>query len=854
MSRALRAVYAATLSTAMLSFLCLPLASRAQSSDPAPDPTDSGYTSSFLANLDRTNTTEEENARARMEVIRETRGSDPTFASRVLDQANLQRQLYSNLLPGAGALAGVPTWISIGPTKTNHIQNEISLNASDSGRLRTILPHPTNPDIAYVLTCCGGLWKTTNFTQNKPTWTAKTDDLSTTSGGAAAFGHNPDTIYLGLGDPFEGNGLTGGVMLKSTDGGDHWGNIVGLPTASFVLDVKVETVNGHDIVLVGTDIGLYVSNDEGASYRLATDAALLQPSPFGTLPRTVWSIVKTSQGLVASTETLFFTPPTPIDGTGGIVISRDHGATWQSVTTLSETFTGKDANGNPVSTTVLHGRTTLGVGLPVDSVVYAFAANKGDRAQLDLFRSADGGQTWTALGLPGKTPINPNHDQPNMDIMEGQAFYNQMVLIDPTDSKRNTVYIGGQLSSAKSTDGGATWTVISNWLAQFGLPYVHADFHAAAFSNVGKNSLLLFGSDGGLFLSDDGGRTFADKHNDGLVTTIGYTIQSNPTHPASTIVGNQDNGTFVRWGNNDIWEQPLGGDGIGVGWSQATDAIALGSFEFSVIDSNDKRDPSKQNHWLLAINGINRRFATFFTSIATPSAIADQTGLNFFTYTSRQIYRTANGGESWTDIGHTTIPGRNPGDPSTPPSPGIGATRIFRDTPHGVGVSPTPTGLNHVAVVCNGGFLVFTHDGGTTWNQTGLIPPVPNPSGLGVPEWAGFNATVEWADNNTLYVGSESPIPSSRVAKSTDGGLHFVRSDSGLPDVPVNRILVSPTDKNTVYAATFLGVYRSTDGGAHWSRFGAGLPFVEVRDLYMPPDGSFLRIASYGRGNWEIHP
>jgi len=57
-----------------------------------------------------------------------------------------------------------------------------------------------------------------------------------------------------------------------------------------------------------------------------------------------------------------------------------------------------------------------------------------------------------------------------------------------------------------------------------------------------------------------------------------------------------------------------------------------------------------------------------------------------------------------------------------------------------------------------------------------------------------------------------------------------------------------------VFAATFVGVYRSTNGGASWSRFGAGLPFVEVRDLYMPPDGSFLRIASYGRGNWEIHP
>src|SRR5262249_62359911 len=97
--------------------------------------------------------------------------------------------------------------------------------------------------------------------------------------------------------------------------------------------------------------------------------------------------------------------------------------------------------------------------------------------------------------------------------------------------------------------------------------------------------------------------------------------------------------------------------------------------------------------------------------------------------------RTVNGGQSWTDIGHTRIPGRNPGDPDiSGPSPGIGATRIFRDTPHGVGVRPTATGLNHVAVVCNGGFLGFTHNGGNTWDQTGPIC-----TGLG---WAGFQFTV----------------------------------------------------------------------------------------------------------------
>jgi photosystem II stability/assembly factor-like uncharacterized protein len=113
---------------------------------------------------------------------------------------------------------------------------------------------------------------------------------------------------------------------------------------------------------------------------------------------------------------------------------------------------------------------------------------------------------------------------------------------------------------------------------------------------------------------------------------------------------------------------------------------------------------------------------------------------------------------------------------------------------------------------------------------------------------------VEWADDSTLYLASESPIPGGRIAKSTNGGLTFSRADTGIPDVPVNRVLVSPVNPNTVFAATFLGVYRSTNGGTSWSRFGAALPFVEVRDLYMPPDGSFLRVSTFGRGVWEIQP
>ncbi|BAC89565.1 nucleotidyl transferase AbiEii/AbiGii toxin family protein [Gloeobacter violaceus] len=41
-------------------------------------------------------------------------------------------------------------------------------------------------------------------------------------------------------------------------------------------------------------------------------------------------------------------------------------------------------------------------------------------------------------------------------------------------------------------------------------------------------------------------------------------------------------------------------------------------------------------------------------------------------------------------------------------------------------------------------------------------------------------------------------------------------------------------------------------GGAHWQLFGAGLPAVQVSDLYLPADGSFLRVSTYGRGIWQV--
>ena len=804
---------------------------------------ESGYTSKYLANLNKSKLGEADAARARQEAMKERFGTGQANVKAIFSEAQKQKQLYGKtLLPGGNAPTGTPVWQSLGPTKTNHIQNGISLNVVNSGRMRSILPNPSDPNVVYLLTSSGGLWKTTSFTKTFPAWTAVTDNQFSTSGGAAAFGRNiapgHETIYVGLGDPFDGTGWAGGIMLRTTDGGTTFSTVF-LPTASTIRDVKVDTSGTQDTIFVATDFGLYVSNDGGDTYNFHFDGAFASGQE--------WSIAQSSLGWLVSVEDYN-------TGEGSLMLTTDLGNTWTQV-------------GGGLNNT---GRMTLGVGGPGNSIVYAFAADPFDNNQQDVFRSTDGGNNFSGLGLGSKTPVNPNPDQPDMNIMAGQAFYNQMILVDPTDATGNTLYIGGQLSAAKSTDGGNTWRIISNWLAQFGLPYVHADFHAAAFSNLAGTKTVFFGSDGGLFTSTDGGKSFTDTKNVGVVSIIPYSLISTAKYPKTNIMGLQDNGTFSS--NGASWNQTIGGDGFGVGFSQANAAHALGSIYFEDIQHATGNPLPQQRKWTDVSAGIANScvYGTFFTAIATPNANVDPTGGVFYTYTAKQIFKTTDGGFTWTDIGHaahlvvnadcTAFVG------SVGPSPGISAGRSFRAVTHGIGVSPVPPdpndptadGKNHIAVAGGSGWVVVTHDGGATWHEASL-GTVGNGQ---IPNWGGFNSSVEWADNNTLYVATENASVSffgSHLAKSTDGGLTFTdisgapfTADNGLPQVPIDRVKVDPRNKHIVYVGTFLGLYRSTDDGATFSRFGAGLPMVEVSDIYMPLDGSFIRISTYGRGVWEL--
>jgi hypothetical protein len=761
--------------------------------------------------------------RARLEWRLQERGA-PSVAFKQHLMQLWQAQAAQRGAPDAAinATSG-PQWVPIGPTGADYEQNgSFTGFVRDSGRARTILPHPTDSDTVYFLTSGGGLWVTNNFTATQSTWRPLTDSLVTTSGGSVAFGRTPSVLYLGLGDPFDVINV-GGVMAKSIDGGVTWTNIVDLGFPFSVRDVKVDTSGTQDIVLVATDQGLFRSIDGGVTYAVATGPDLtFQIMGF-------WSLVQTSAGWLTNAKQC------PIGvaicaSPGALYISTDHGATWRLITNTGNVYTGA-------------GRTTVAVGAPSDSIVYAFAENSFSSDQLDLFRSTNGGQDWTALNINPKIPSNPNSDNPNMDLMHGQSFYNQMILVDPRDINRNTIYLGGNLSTAVSKDGGNTWTLLSNWLfdqanlRRIGLPYVHADAHAAAISNVpGATPALLFGNDGGLFVSTNGGTTWSSEKNNGLQTFLFYSLTSTPGFPSSVMGGTQDNGTRVRKGNTTIFNQSLGGDGLGTGWSQANTNTSIATAQGNSYGVNLTNQVPDINENFLRTRPPLINDAVFSTPVETPPPTADPTGKVFFTSSRLQVYETIDGGLTWTVIGsvgaatHTILAGTT-----------------LRSTAHAVGVSPVD--LLHVGVIASGGHVEITTDGGNTWTDRALNTLV---SGF---QTGISTASITWADNQTIYVTSVVPLTGApRVVKSIDGGVSWARADSGVPDVPTDRVIIDPRDstRNTLLAASDSGVFRSTDGGASWAPYGTGLPDAFVSDIYMPPDGSFLRIATHGRGIWEL--
>jgi hypothetical protein len=224
----------------------------------------------------------------------------------------------------------------------------------------------------------------------------------------------------------------------------------------------------------------------------------------------------------------------------------------------------------------------------------------------------------------------------------------------------------------------------------------------------------------------------------------------------------------------------------------------------------------------------------------------------FFHFSNSRVWKTTSSGLSTGTCAIVNQPGCGWKWFGSAGVAGIPAARRFRSTPYNLGVNPTD--LNSIAVGAASGFIDITTNLGTSWTDINLIAAIPG--------FTGFISNVIWQDSQNIWITSTDLAPGGkRVIKASIANpgdpwttATYTVLQSGLPDLPVTRLYFDPRDvsHNTIYAATHVGVYRTTNGGSSWSPFGNGLPTVRVNDIYMPPDGSTIRIATYGRGIWEL--
>jgi hypothetical protein len=723
------------------------------------------------------------------------------YRAYLLDVARAERLRWPELMPGVKSpkVIGGSQWVSLGPTTAATGPNGGGGSAVvDSGRINAIIPDGTR---LFVATAGGGVWR-----REGSAWTPLTETVGSLSVGTLAQDPtNHDRLYLGLGDPFDGTGV--GVLI-STNGGDAWSDPILLGNSMIIPQIVVDS-STPSIVLAATDQGLYRSTNSGASWSKVAISTGLATGPF------VWSIAQTGAhsfvlGLGENVADSFLT------NNGQVWYSTNDGASWtQSTGVAAQTAVG---------------RITVASAPSAPQTVYAMAADGSSSSSNDLYeiyKSTNGGQSWTALGVANKTIKGGGG--PMSGLTNGQAWYDLVVLVDPNNP--STVYFGGALNAVKTTDGGSTYTAISDWLGN-GAPYVHADFHAGAVDSSG----LYFGTDGGIFQSTNAGASFSNSLNTGLVTHLLYSVCSTPAAPSVVLGGMQDNGTRLRSGTTSTFNEVMGGDGFGCAASRTSGQKLMGSYYWDSLQVSTNGGQTFNDATAGITEAGDQNNAPFDTKVVPWEGPAS-TGNELYTFSFTKVYKTTSFGSSWTAL---------------PTNPVSGTIEI-----RNVGIAAANQSV--IGVVASGGGVFLSKDGGATWAT------VANGKGTDATALPNSDRSLSYihfdvSNANTVYVASVAPEASvNHLWKSTDFGAHWASIDgNGLPvGVPVNVIKSDPKPPagqagKVLYAGTHMGVYRSMDGGATWARFGSGMPLVSVTDLYVSPDESIVRAASYGRGFWEL--
>jgi photosystem II stability/assembly factor-like uncharacterized protein len=676
-------------------------------------------------------------------------------------------------------LLGQPSWMSLGPAP---ILNGQTPGAQPvSGRIASIAADPRDANTIYLAAAGGGVWKTTDAGAD---WTPLTDNQATLFMGAIALApSDPNIIYAGTGEATNSAlSFTGHGVLKSTDAGNTWtllgSDVFDRHTISQIVvapdnpDTVYVAVGGSGVHGVVGGTGIWRSTDGGATWTnttttISTTASFSDVEIDPTDPQTLYAAVGSFRG----------------SPNNGVYKSTDGGNTW---------FV---AGNFPIQAS--DGRITVAIAPSDPQTLYASVSASGQGGSsfghlLEVLKSTDGGDTWTAL--------------PNTPDLGGSGWYGLPLAVDPSDP--NTVYASaGGNPIVESNDGGITWFSLVVGADGNG---PHTDHHAFAFDASGH---LLDGNDGGIWRLDN--PTRGSLHWTDLNTNLQLTqyigIAVNPTNPNIAYGGSQDNGTSEYTGSL-AWTLVRGGDGGFVRIDPANPSTVY--HEFFNIDLERSDDGGIS--WVQKSTGINHSDP----SNTYVPYVMDPVNSQRLVLGTNRVYETTNRGDLWSPISQ-------PGQGGWTTSSNVDSLAIAASDENTIYASA-------------GGHLFVTFDDGASWQQRD-IPGVTDHI---------QDIQIDPANNLTAFAVRDR-FGGGHVFITTDGGQTWTDISGNLPDLPAYTLAIDPSSK-TLYVGMDDGVYASTNQGGSWSRFGAGLPHAQVRDLELLPGLQLLAAGTHGRGMWEI--
>jgi photosystem II stability/assembly factor-like uncharacterized protein len=671
----------------------------------------------------------------------------------------------------------------------------------------------SNPNIVYVGTASGGVWKTTN---NGTTWEPVFDKEGvSTIGDIAIAPSDPAVVWVGTGEPNNRQSSSwGDGIYKSLDAGKTWQNM-GLRATLHIGRIVIHPKNPEVVYAAALghlwgpnpERGVYKTTDGGKTWNQVlkinadtgvSDIAMDPESP-DTLYAAAYERRRTPFGFNGGGPD------------GGIYKTVDGGATWKKLTKGLPYENGGDV-----------GRIGLDIYRKDSNIVYAIVQHeKGG-----TYRSEDKGETWKKMGDTNPRP----------------SYYSQ-IRIDPNNDLR-IWELGAQMFY--SEDGGKTF------LTQR-VKGIHGDFHAM-WIDPADSSHVITGCDGGIHWSYDNGRTWD------FINTIAigqfYEVGLDNEKPYKICGGLQDNGSWcgpsmslTRDGIiNSDWTLMPGGDGFYARIDYAEPWIVYTESQDGHISRRDEH--TAQQREIMPEAKVGEPHYRFQWN--SPMEVSSHDHKTIY-YGGNYLFKSTDRGDSWTRLG---------GDLTT----GVDRNKlqVFGKTPDkntlsrhdGVEEYPTITTLNESPLTADvlwvgtdDGNLQVTRDGGKTWKNVAERVP-------GLPKGTYVTRVVasKYAEGAAFatFDGHRTDDYNVYLFQTSDYGETWKAIRNGIPDSAgtVHVVREHPKSRNLLFAGTEFGLWVSWDHGSNWTALKNNFPTVPVDDIEIQAEQNDLVLATHGRSIW----